>query len=805
MFKLNLKIAFRNLLKNKIYAAINITGLALGLTAFVLLLLYINNEKSYDRWSPELNNVYKVREKHPLFTPDNKEHWQNINESRLADLLRAEVSQVKYATKVDEEWGEGFSIKIKDQDPVIIKGVRDADSSFFKVFPYEFLYGDKNKALSAPNSIVLKQKTAEQLFGTDQVIGNTLKVVMWNNDEGAIFTVTGVVKEVNTPESVGFTAIIRTGEKDEDPNYLNASNYCLVFVSLEAGADLTVVNKNVQKAYLDLKAKFFEARGEKISEYIKKGNDPRAALIPIADMHASPPFTLNWLQKLKPVIAIAAFLFLISIINFINLATAQSVQRAKEIGVRKVLGSYKNQLLFQFLFEAALQCILALFVSIILVEITLPTFNSQFHVALTFWQNPALPSLIVQLLGVFVLVTILAGFYPAWIIANFNPVTVLKGKYEGSFKGLMLRNVLVVFQFVISVTFIISIGIMYMQSQYMSKKDLGFDRSKLINIATSYDESFATRVRKIPGVQYVATTTQVLGNTFNVPIEIAYEGKNFEINTVTLTMDAFPALGVKLLEGRLFSSEYKQDTVNAVVINEAASKVLGGNLIGKTYDMKGYKQNFTFQIVGVIKNYHNEGFDKEVIPTVYKVSNLGGTSATNNLLIRFDTDQLSSAIAAVEKEWKSIYPDFPMIFQFVDDAFKKSLLENERFLNMIILFSIISISLSLFGLLALSNFVAKRRTKEIAVRKVLGASNMQIISLLNRNFLLLVLIANIISWPVAYLITQKWLESFAYRIEMPISPFFAATLASLFIAFITVSIQAQKSATISPVKSLKYE
>lgn len=807
MFKLNLKIAWRNLFKNKIYAAINIGGLALGLTAFVLMLLYINHEESYDSWSPELKNVYQLREKHDFFTPDNKEHWNEISNSRIASLIRTKLPQAAAVTKVDQDRDfSGFSLKAENANPILINKVKDSDSSFFKVFHYNFLQGSEEKALENPKSIVLKKNLAMQLFGTSKALGRTVKIIRWRSDDGDLLTVTGVVEEPNSPQSVNFNAITRTGDRDKDPENPTNNNYCQIYARLNKASDTLTLNNTLQKIYVDFKKASFIAQKKEYNEVYKNGKVPGLKMIPIDEVHANPPYTISWFEKLKPAITISAFLLLISVINFINLATAQSVQRAKEVGVKKVLGSYKQQITWQFLIESALQSIISLFLCIILVEVLLPAFNHQFNVDLSFWHNAQLFIMIAQLFGLFVFVTLLAGFYPAWILSNYNPVSVLKGNYENGLRGIALRNVLVVFQFVISVTFIISIGAMQMQTKFMSEKDLGFERGNLINIKSNYEDNFANRLKKIPGIEYVATTTQLMGNTFNVPEEIKYKGNSINLNTVTVTIDALPALGTKVLQGRVFAKEYKQDTVNTVVLNEAAANLFGKNIVGQTYskvDWQG-KTNI-FQIVGVIKNYHNEGFDKSVLPTVYKVTGLGGTSSTNNLLVRFNTSKYSDIIRKIEKEWKALYPNYPMEYSTMDDAFTKSLEDNKRFMNMIILFSIISVALSLLGLFALSTFVAKRRTKEIAVRKVLGASNIQIVNMLNKSFLVLVILANLISWPIAYIIVKKWLDGFAYRIEIPVLPFVIATIISIVIAVLTVSIQARKAAVTDPVNALKYE
>lgn len=805
MFKLNFKIAFRSLVRNKVYTFINVGGLALGLTGFILLLLFINHEDSYNKWDSRLSKVYQVRERHDFFTPDNKQYWQESNDTRMAALVKAQVPQFRHVTKVDKDWGDEMSVKTDHSDPVGVKHIRDADSSFFKVFPYQFVQGEALTALNEPNTIVLKQGVAIQLFGTDKVLGRQVKILTWQKDKGRMMKITGVVAEPPTPQSLPFNAIIHTGDKEKDPEDINTSMFCQVYALASEVLDTTSVNATLLKIYAGYKKSSFTKRKISYEDFYKNGKTPGLKILPLQDVHANPPFNNSWFDQIKPVIALSVFLLLVSIINFVNLATAQSVQRAKEVGIKKVLGSYKKQLVMQFLLESAIQSLCALFIGIALVELLLPAFNDHFGLNLSFWHSKQLSGIILQLTGVFIAVTLLAGLYPAMILSNYNPVSVLKGNYERGLSGLALRNSLVILQFIIAVVFMISIGVMHLQTSYIASKDLGFNRSKLINISTGYESNFAERIKRIPGVEYVATTTQVMGNVFNIPEEISYNNQNYRMNTVTVTMDALPALGVQVVSGRIFSRKYGQDTINTVVLNQAAANMLGKHIVGKSYDVKSDQEKYTFQVVGVIKDYHNEGFDKAVMPTIYKVTHLGGTSSTDNLLVRFNTSNYQHIIRSIEKEWKALYPNFPMTYTSAEDAFQEQLKSNHRLMQMTILFSIVSVTLSLLGLFALSAFMAKRKTREIAIRKVLGATDLQLINMLNRSFLILVLAANLTSWPIAYIITSRWLHGFAYRIDMPVLPFALATIISVIIALLTVSVQAQKAALGNPVKALKYE
>ncbi|WP_162618679.1 ABC transporter permease [Pedobacter yulinensis] len=806
MFRLNFRIAVRNLLKNKAYAAINIAGLSLGLTAFILLLLYMNHERSYDEWSPGLENVYQVRERHDFSSPDNQERWQDFVDSRAAALLGSKVPSITYATRVDNNWdNEASSVRPERGEPQLVKGLLDADENFFRVFPYVFVWGDPVSALKKPGTVVLKQATALRLFGTDRVLGKTVRLFRWRTDPGQALTVTGVIKEPKGPQSLAMSGILRTGNRDKDPDRPAASTYCAVYVRTRPAADTSALAKTVSRVYLEHRKWLFAARKISWKAYRAKGNYAGMKLLPLKQVHANPPFGENWLEKLKPLLVISVFLFLISVINFVNLATAQSVQRAKEVGVKKVLGVYRRQLVLQFLLEAGLQAFLALFVCIALVELLLPAFNAHFGVSLTFWHHPDIASLCLQLLLAFVLVSLLAGLYPALVLANYDPVRVLKGSYEHGLKGLRLRNALVIFQFVISVSFIIAMGVMQMQMNFMTHRNLGFEKAHLINLRTNYSEDFAERLRRIPGVESVSTTTQVLGNTFNVPEEITYKGRKINLSTVTVSMDALSALKVRAVSGRLFSPNFKQDTINSVVINEQAAKLIGPNPVGQAYDVLSEKEKNTFRIIGVIADYHYDGFDKPVLPTVYKVTALGGTSSTNNLLLRIAAGNQQAVLARVAAEWKRMYPDFPVRYFPVADAFEQVMQADIRLKNLTAVFSVLSVVLSLLGLFALSTFTARRRTREIAVRKVLGATDLQIVSMLNRSFVVLIIAANLVAWPVAYLLMARWLSGYAYRIDVPLFPFAAATVLSVLVCLLTVSIQAGRAAQADPVKALKYE
>ncbi|WP_449438175.1 ABC transporter permease [Pedobacter steynii] len=758
--------------------------------------MYINHENSYDKWDLRLSNVYQLRELNIFGAQDNNPHWQEQNDTRIANVLRKNIPQFKVVTKVGRPRVDKYVLKTENIGNLSLADILNSDSLFFKVFPYNFLYGSGDNALNTPHSMVLKQSTALEIFGIDKVVGKTVKLLKSKRDTGITYTITGIIADPSTPEHLSFKGIVHNEKRVADPKNLYDGNNCEIYALGITPIDTVSLNKTLNKVYHENLGELASMRTSKLSGL---------KVVGLADVHGDPPYGKTWKDKIKPVMAISVFLLLVSVINFINLSTAQSVQRAKEVGVKKVLGAYKKQLMWQFLFEAALQCLVAVLIGIMLVELMLPLFGNYFDVKLSFLNSKQLPVILLEIAAIFIGISVSAGLYPAWILSTYSPIAVLKGNYQHSFKGVALRNGLIVVQFIIAVTFIIGIGVMQLQTRYLNERDLGFDRTHLINIDSYWDQPFVEKIKRIPGVVYAGTTTQVLGNTYNDFIKVKHDDREIELNSVLVTPETLPALGVKLLSGRMFSKDNAQDSVNTVVLNESAAKLLGENLIGQQYNANINGGVFTFKIVGIIKDYNNEGFDKPVLPTAYKANYLGGMALANNLLVSFNTENYNGMIAKIQQEWSKIYPNWEMTYTSGEAAFQKQLLASQRLMDMIILFSIISVLLSLLGLFALSAFISKQRTREIAIRKVLGASDFQLIGMLNRSFLVLVIAANLISWPIAYIITNKWLQSFAYRIDMPVIPFIIATVVSCIVAILTVSLQARKAAVSNPVKALKYE
>lgn len=805
MFKNYLKIAFRNLWKNKGYTAINIGGLAIGLAGFIVLLLYINYQRSFDQWSPQLKNIYQVNEKKRISLSTQQSSWRNSCDTRIAPMLENNLSGVQSVTKVIGSFDHSFSIIVDNKVFLAnTNSFRASDSSFFKVFPYPFVTGNRDHALNKIHSMVITDSLALKWFGSIHVLGRSVTMKSWRKDQGTVYEVTGVIKKINSPSSISFKAIYNSGELNSIPTDPRKTYPANIYVRLNAPRPDSILEKQVNKIYKASFAGLLKQRHTSLDEYIKSGKQYGIRLMPLQKVHLYPLNSESVMNKLMPVLALSLLLLLIAIINFANLSTAQVIGRAKEAGVRKVIGANKRYLIVQFFLQAAIQCFLALIIALFLVELCLPFFNQIFNTALSIWfYHHAIALIWWQLIVIILITTFLSGIYPAFFMASFDPVKVLKGNFSHGIQGIRVRNALIIIQFLIATGFIIGIGVIQKQVNYMAHADLGFQPSGLLNLNIGYDKKFAERLKSIPGVMGVGTTNQLMGNSMDFMDKIKYKGEEINVYIASVSMGTLKAMKVKLLAGRLFSPQHGQDSLSSIIVNESAAKLLGGNAIGKTIVEN---DSLLKHIIGVIADYHYEGFDKKVLPTIYgSFYSPGHEIVTNNLLCRIDARHFNATISDIKSVWNDFYPGFPLHYTFLEESFHEVIADNIRFRKIVSAFTLLSLILSLIGIFALSAFITTNRTKEIGIRRVLGASVTDILKLLNKNFILMVIAANIIAWPIAYIFAQKWLNGFAYRIEMPVTPFIMATVLSVVLTIFVVSIQAWRAAKANPVEALKYE
>jgi putative ABC transport system permease protein len=804
MFKLNLKIAWRNLLKYKSYTAINIIGLALGLAGFIFIVLFINHEKSYDSWHPELKNVYQLQEYSDYYSSDNKAHWRSEIDMRLSNVA-VRVPSVKAVTHI-ELADRQVGVTIPHKNAFLQNGFRRADSLFFKVFPFEFKYGNPDRALLVPNSIVLKESLAIKYFGNVNPIGKKINIAggYWNKDED-LYIVTGVVKEPKTPSIIDFEGIKYDGSSSFNGEFGSPSE---IYAKISSLANIEQLNKTLLKEYLPVKDMYLKREEKSLSMAIQSGNTPILKFTPLKNVHQEPISGESWKTSLKPVIFLSVLLLLVSIINFINLATAQAAGRAKEIGIKKVVGAYRKTLVFQFLTETFLQCLLAMLLALLCVEILLPMLNEFLSLNLSFFNDILFIWLLPQLLILVIIVSLLTGIYPSLFLSGYKPSQVLKGNFASGKQGGLVRKGLVSIQFVVAISFIVGILIINYQLKFLKERDNGFTATGLINIRADlrYGD-FYQQLQRIDGVKYVGYSSGVLGDKMSDIQNFKYNDESKGMYPMGLSIDGLQALDARLIKGRFFSVNTVRDTIDNAIINESAEKMYGENMVGKTIYAN---DTVAVNIIAVVKDMQVEGFEKIVPPTIYVVQTEKykggvGTYHKQTTLVRFDQSKRKTVTAGIEAIFKRMNAFYPASYTFVEDDLAAVLIAHERFEKMVSVFSFLSLTLSIFGLFALAAFITRQRTKEIAVRKVLGAKHTDILVLLNKGYVYILLIANVIAFPLAYILMKRWLSTFAYSIAITPLPFVLAFFASILITMITVSLQARKAIHENPIKALKYE
>ncbi|RYG19111.1 MAG: FtsX-like permease family protein [Chitinophagaceae bacterium] len=802
MFKLNLRIAFRNLLKNKAYTAINVVGLALGLAGFIFVLLYVNHEESYDRWDASLKDVYQIQELDRWEIKEGKEEWMEATDLRFSDLVIVAMPQVESLTRMGFSMPQ--SILLENREPFLQKGLIYADENFFTIFPFRFIYGNAATALTKPGSIVIKEQFSRRHFGYVNPIGKIIGINQQNWTKPQLFTITGVVREPETPSTLAFEMVQSpTRKRVVEPHTID---YAITYVKMKSGLPLEVLNKTAQSLYYPLMEATYKKWGQTMQEFTYRNLKPSVRLVPLQRIHHEPlNGSKSWFDLIKPIVLLSTLLLVISIINFVNMFTAQAIARAKEVGIKKVIGAKRRSLIFQFLAETAMQCTIALLVSVMLLEGFLPYLNQLFNLSLTFSFSQYNLLIILELIALLIVVTLLAGIYPAFFLSSYQPQVVLKGSFSHSQKGKILRSILVSLQFVIAVGFFIGVLVISKQVKYMEQKDPGFDATSVICINDHFDKRIAKQIERIDGVEYLGSNGGMISRNQKHMGIYRFNNQRRELTTVMVYRDGLNALNPKLLKGRLFEKNNSQDSLSSVILNESLDKLYGGNMVGKFIYVN---DSIPAQVVGVIKDIQVSGFEDKIEPTVFTAAKVNATGYPNdglNYVIRFDPKKQKSVLADLEKLWKREFPTYPLNYTFIKDDLSAVLIAHYRFKQMVRVFSFLSITLSLIGLFSLAAFLTKQRTKEIAIRKILGADSKTLFFLLNKGYFWLMLCANIISWPLIYIAVDYWLKGFAYRINISLLPFAIAFMVSMIITIITVSLQVKNAVKANPVDALKYE
>lgn len=801
-----LKIAIRNLLRNKVFSAINIVGLALGIATCLVIMLFVYDELSYDRFNEKADRIFRVVFKASI--NDGK-----INEANVmpptAQVLKNDYPEVLAATRLRTGGSPEIvyqNKKFKEHD------FASVDANFFDVFTLPLLKGDAKTALREPNTAVITQDFAKKYFGDEDPIGKVLFIKSWNES----YKITGLIDKV--PHNSHFHFDIfgsMAGVKDAQAASWMSSGY-FTYLVLPEGFDYKVLEAKlpqVIKKYMGPQIQ--AAMGMSLPQFLQKGNQLGLFLQPLTSIHFDEGFTGTLepsgnIQYVYIFGAIAVFMLLIACINFMNLSTAGASKRAKEVGVRKVLGSVKQDLITQFLFESILLSVVALVLSLMLVQLALPVFNdlAEKDLQLDFLKNPLL---LIAFLVFGLLVGVLAGSYPAFFLSSFNPVEVLKGKFKLAGKSISLRSGLVVFQFFISIALIIGTTVVYQQIKFIQSKDLGYAKDQLLIMRNTWslgknEEVFRQQILQDPRVLSVSSAGYLPAGPSDSNNSLGYpDGDDSQImRTLEYKIDDqyIPTMGMKMVSGRNFSKDFATDST-AMIINETAARAFGwgknavGHTITRLKNNDGLK--VTYRIIGVVKDFHFKSLHESITPLLMV------SEKTYGLTIKVKGKDVEGLLASLKNQWQKFNVDEPFSYAFMDELFEKTYQSEQKISVILSIFSGLTIFVACLGLFGLATFTAEQRTKEIGVRKVLGASVSQIVTLLSKEFLKLVLIACGFAFPIGYWLMNKWLQDFAYRIEISAWIFVLAGILALFIALLTISYQAIKAALANPVTSLRTE
>jgi putative ABC transport system permease protein len=809
MIKNYFKIAWRNLVKNKVFSFINITGLAIGLSCFLLIALYVIDELSYDRFYPNAERIYRINS-------DLRFGGSEMNLTQTSDmmgaLLKKDYPQVEEYTRLYTSTGNKL-IK-KDNQFINEPRVANADSTFFSIFKLPAIAGDLKTCLDEPNTVVINESSAKKYFGSTNVLGKTIET---NDTKNNIYEITAVIKDIPQNSHLNFDFIFSMKNVDYKWGQLTSHNFH-TYLLLKPGTDYKAFEKKFDE--YTIRYVLPEARQymhvNSMEEFQRAGNKLHYSLIPLTEIHLyskqnfeiTPPGNIQYVYVFC---AIALFILLIACINFMNLTTARSAKRAKEVGIRKVLGTERRDLIKQFLFESTIVAFLSLIIAIVLATIVMPLFNDIAGKSMTVSKlfSPAILPLVLILP---VVVGFLAGSYPAFFLSAFRPIEVLKGKLKTGTRTVSLRSFLVVFQFATSIILIIGTIVIYRQLHFIQTKDIGYDKEQVLIIDNSYAlkdnvDAYKNSILQQAGV-VSATVSSFLpvskssrsDNTYSKD-PVSNSENSLDMQSWRIDYDYFKTIGIHLLSGRDFSRDFGGDSTT-VIINESTAQALGyADPLGKKiYSLGDPEHAKSFIIIGVVKNFNFESLHQKVGPLAFFLRKNPFT-----ISIKVTAANIPSIIKRAEANWKAMAPGMPFSYRFLSDSFNEMYSAEQRVGKIAMIFSVLAIFIACLGLFGLATFIAEQRSKEIGIRKVLGASVQGIVQMLSRDFVKLVTISFIISAPIAWIIMNNWLQDFAYRIDMSWWIFAFAGLTALLIALLTVSFHAIKAAIANPVKSLRTE
>ncbi|MGV3558648.1 ABC transporter permease [Larkinella arboricola] len=822
MLRNYLKIAIRNLLRSKSFSAINILGLSVGMTCCLLLLLYVRSEMSFDKHHQYARELYLLGQESHV-GQGKGEMWPSIS-APYAFALKSEFPEIEQATRLWVNMIDGKALLQVREGGKALKSFYETrgyqvDSTFFDLFSYEFTEGSARTALVDRNSVVLSEDMAYKLFGDTPALNKLIRI-SGTMGGGEDFKVTGVYRDESARSHIDarfflplYSGWVGNFLRNERLDFAS-NNMFTTYLRLRPGTDVQQLEKKLP-AFVEKYAR---------NDLKMVGFNKRLFLAPVPDLHlyhdfktvVTPTNTTTYLYILA---SIALFTLLIACINFMNLSTARSAKRAAEVGIRKVMGAERGALIGQFLGESMVLALLALFIALGMVALLLPVFNQLTDKTLHLSELFEL-RIILAFLGLAILTGLLAGSYPALYLSLFNPAQVLKagtssGKVSNMLSATALRRGLVVFQFVISVGLVLATFVIQEQMRFLRNKSLGFTQDQQIAIPLRSSESrgiYTTyrneilrnnQVVSAAGTQYYPGIVNASDFMLYKPEQSVANAQSIKTNWVDY--DFLQTMGFRLVAGRLFSRQFPGDTANRMVVNEVTLRKLQIPLqkaIGQKLNFDWQGQTHQYEIVGVLKDFHYENLHQTIEPYGFMLNNRPNY---NYIIVHVNTANMEQVLGFLEQKWKSLRSDEPFEYSFLNEDFQKNYQAETRTSRIVGYFTAISILISCLGLFGLAAFAAQQRTKEIGVRKVLGASVANIVLLLSKDFLKLVIVAILIASPIAWWAMNEWLQDFAYKIAIPWWVFLVAGALALLIAFITVSFQSIKAALMNPVKSLKAE
>jgi putative ABC transport system permease protein len=802
MLKSYLKLLFRDMWKNKFFSILNMTGLAIGMTCYLLIFKYAAFEISYDSFHSDSDNIYRVQR--DVYENNVLKNSYARDSYNLGPALKETFPEI-----IDAARGTDFpsnSVSYGEQTFRDEK-IYVTESSFLNIFSFPLLKGDPATALSNPNSILLSQSTARKYFGSDDPMGKTLKFSTKGQEYSCM--VVGVFRDVPVNSSLQFDMLMSMSTiwnaAYSDWAYFVFHTYLLTTPGTDAEA---------------LEAKLPAFVKDHILQHVPRAANWKLLLQPFKDIYLYSDLTYdtkNGDGKIVYFLLIIAFLILvISWINYVNLSTARAMERGREVGIRKVLGGNRTQLIRQFLAESLLVNIIPLIVAVVLFIIFIPYLRE-----LTGKNIPLSPgdmAFWLNLLALYAAGSLLSGLYPAFVLSSFKPITVLKrSKLSQTTGGALLRKILVTFQFAAAVILIIVTFTVYRQIEYMRSKDLGIDMGRVMVLSLpstpltqQYNEkvtALRTELLRYPGIEGITGSSAVPGSAPEARLLCWKQNTTFKdgqiLSIISIDYDFIPTYGLKLLKGRNFSKEFGSDTWQAVIANEAAVKLLdlGGidSALGQGVSLWQVGENF--KIVGIIKDYHHQSLKNNYDPIVFLLR----PGFRNYYSIKLGASDIREAIGTVKAEWDEIFPGYPFDYFFLDDHFDRQYQADRQFGRVLGMFVLLTVIITCLGLLGLSYFTAYQRTKEIGIRKTFGAGILEILVLLTQSTVKLIVIATVAAWPIAFLVIDRWLKSYAYRIGIPFEFFILSGILVTLVALLTVAYHSFIAARANPIHSLREE